>query len=95
MFEHTSRYHGIPTATFADGESQIIYKLRRFLPQGESLPLLVTVAVAGHDRLDLIAARTLGDAELFWRVGDANNAMNPFSLVAAPGTPLRVPIPQP
>lgn len=95
MFEHTSRYYGIPTATFDNGKCQIIYKLRRLLPAGESMPLLVTIAVADHDRLDLIAARTLGDPELFWRVCDANNAMNPFSLVAEPGTELRVPIPQP
>src|SRR3712207_7753957 len=32
------------------------------------------------DRLDLITARTLGDAEQFWRVADANDTMNPNDL---------------
>ena len=94
MFEHTSRYNGIATAIFAGDEKPIIYKLRRFLPQGENLPLLANVIVADHDRLDLITARTLGDPELFWRVCDANNAMHPFDLLAKPGSILRVPIPQ-
>lgn len=94
MFEQTSRYNGIQNATYDEDGQQIIYKLRRFLPQGGKLPLLVNVTVADRDRLDLIAARTLGDPELFWRVADANNAMNPVSLTEEPGTQLRVPIPQ-
>ena len=94
MFETTSRYSGIQNATLNEDGKQIIYKLRRFLPQGEKLPLLVNIVVADQDRLDLIAARTLGDPELFWRVCDANNAMNPVSLTIEPGTKLRVPIPQ-
>jgi hypothetical protein len=46
------------------------------------------------DRLDLIAARALGDAEHFWQVCDANNAMNPFDLTAEVGSTLRIPLPQ-
>ncbi len=64
-----------------------------FFPRAETLPLLVEVTVAEGDRLDLIAARTLGDPEQFWRVCDANNAMNPADLMA-PGRILRVPVPQ-
>jgi hypothetical protein len=94
MFEHTSRYNGIATAICDGYENPIIYKLRRFLPQGENLPLLAHIIVAEHDRLDLIAARTLGDPEQFWRVCDANNALNPFDLLTKPGSTLRVPIPQ-
>jgi nucleoid-associated protein YgaU len=37
--------------------------------------------VKQSDRLDLIAARTLGDPLLFWRIADANDAMNPFDLL--------------
>jgi len=70
----------------------IAYKRRRFLPHGEDLPLLVEVTVAQSDRLDLITYRTLGDPEAFWRVADANNAMNPTEL-EQPGVTLRIPIP--
>jgi hypothetical protein len=96
MFEPTSRYAEIETAmlTLPDGRT-VAYKRRRFLPQGEDLPLLVEVAVAQGERIDLIASRTLGDPEQFWRVGDANNAMDPFDLTAEPGRFVRVPHPQP
>ena len=95
MFEPTSRYYAIPTATHtaADGR-EVAYKRRRVLPRGGSLPLLVEVQVAQGDRLDLIAARTLGDPEQFWRVCDANDAMNPADLTAEVGRTLRVPVPQ-
>ena len=95
MFEHTSRYDPIENAVHeaADGR-HITYKRRRFLPQGEAMPLLAEVTVGVGDRLDRIAARVLGDAEQFWQVCDANNAMNPFDLAAEVGRALRVPIPQ-
>ncbi len=55
---------------------------------------MVEITVNDGDRLDLITAKTLGDPEQFWRVCDANNAMNPFDLTAEPGRTLRVPVPQ-
>lgn len=96
MFDHTSRYAGIDVAVYvgADGVEHP-YVRRRFLPQGSSLPLLAEVAVGQGDRLDLIAARTLGVAEAFWRIADANDAMDPYDLTADPGRILRVPVPQP
>ena len=95
MFEPHSRYYNLETATYTtlDG-GEIAYKRRRFLPDGETMPTLVEVAVTEGDRLDLITARTLGDPEGFWLVCDANNAMNPVELTEEPGTELRVPIPQ-
>lgn len=95
MFDPTSRYYPLPTATYVRaGGTEITYVRRRFLPQGERLPTLVEVTVADGDRLDLIAARTLGQAEAFWRICDAENALNPPDLEAEPGRTLRVPIPQ-
>jgi hypothetical protein len=95
MFEQTSRYHDLETATLTTAEGRTIaYKRRRFLPHGEGMPLLVEVTVNQGDRLDLIAARALGDPELFWRICDANNAMTPLDLTAEPGRRLRVAIPQ-
>jgi hypothetical protein len=95
MFEPSSRYDPLKTATLTGPDGcEIAYKRRRFLPQGQAMPLLVEVTVSEGDRLDLIAARTLGDPEQFWRICDANNAMNPFDLTAEPGHTLRVPVPQ-
>lgn len=94
MSASNSRYASIPTATFTTpGGEQIVYRRRRFLPRGESLPLLLEVTVTQGDRLDQIAARTLGDAEAFWRIADANDAMNPQDLTVEPGRSLRVPLP--
>ncbi len=95
MFDETSRYHGLETAEHRLDDGRLVrYVRRRFLPQGARLPLLAEAVVAEGDRLDLIAARTLGDPEQFWRVCDANDAMNPFELVE-PGRRLRVGMPDP
>jgi len=96
MFDHTSRYVRIETTTHARADGrQIAYKRRRFLPQGESLPLLVDLHIGRGDRLDLLAARTIGDPQQYWRLADANNAMHPDELTAEPDASLRVPVPQP
>lgn len=96
MFDYTSRYYSLETAEYvmADGR-KIAYKRRRFLPQGQSLPLLQEVTVMDGDRLDLLSYNTLGDPEQFWQICDANNAMNPEELRVENGSVLRVPMPQP
>ena len=96
MFEHTSRYYQVKNAEYTASDGRIIaYKRRRFLPQGQDLPLLAEVTVMQGDRLDLITARALGDPEVFWRICDANNAMDPMDLTAVSGRIIRVPLPQP
>jgi hypothetical protein len=96
MFDHTSRYSNLETASYTSVDGRTIaYVRRRFLPQGQTMPLLVRLTIVQGDRLDLVAARTLGDPEQFWRICDANNAMDPQGLIdAGPGSPLRVPTPQ-
>ncbi len=94
MFETTSRYYALKNATLTTPDRRnIVYKRRRFLPQGENIPLLVEVTVIENDRLDMITARTLGDPEQFWRICDANNTMNPFNLTTKPGRMLIIPEP--
>ena len=96
MFDHTSRYYGLETATHElPGGRVVRYVRRRFLPQGSELPLLAETEVIEGDRLDLITDRTLGDPEQFWRVCDANDAMSPAELTADAGRRIRVPVPQP
>lgn len=96
MFEPESRYAPIPDAvwTAPDGSTRCVYKRRRFLPEGSRMPLIGRIAVEEGERLDLVTARTLGSPELFWRIADANNAMDPLALTARPGRRLRVPEPQ-
>jgi hypothetical protein len=94
MFEPSSRYYLLPNLLYrAPDGREIAYKQRRILPRAEGLKLLAEVIVAQSDRLDLVTARTLGPPELFWRVADANNAMDPFSLIAHSGHRLRIPLP--
>ncbi|BAU12720.1 hypothetical protein LEP3755_32510 [Leptolyngbya sp. NIES-3755] len=95
MFDLNSRYAAIETAQFTLPDGRIVaYKRRRFLPQGRGLPLLVEVTVVDGDRLDLISDRTLGNPLLFWRVCDANDAMQPRQLTQEPNQTLKVPVPQ-
>lgn len=95
MFDPTSRYYKIPDATYVEADGTTVrYKERRFVPQPETVRSLTQVVVDRSDRLDLIAFRALGNPTLFWRVADANNAMDPFALTAVPGRTLRVPVAQ-
>lgn len=94
MFESTSRYYALGNATLNAPDGRVIaYKRRRFLPDGKDMQLLVEVTVTEGDRLDTITACTLGDPKQFWRICDANNAMNPLDLIE-PGRVVRVPVPQ-
>ncbi len=97
MFDYTSRYAALPTAVYTrpDG-TEAPYKRRRFLPQPESLQKLTDVEVTEGDQPDLIAARTLGAPEQFWRIHDANRKLEPFDLTAPDqiGQRLTIPMPQ-
>ena len=91
----TSRYAGLPVLSHTGADGRVVsYFGRRFLPAGSSMPLLMGVTVTQGDRLDLIAARTFGDPEQFWRICDANDALDPFDLTATLGRVLRIASPQ-
>ncbi|HTK06007.1 MAG TPA: LysM domain-containing protein [Ktedonobacteraceae bacterium] len=91
MFGRGSRYYALDNAVYRDqDEHAIVYKQRRFLPQGSALPLLSVITANAGDRLDLVAARTLGVSDQFWRICDANNAMNPFDLLDEADGSLRI-----
>jgi hypothetical protein len=93
-FPPTSRYYGsdVLAITLANGLT-VVYLPRRFLPQPESLALLLEHTVAQDDRLDNVTAHYLGDPEQFWRVADANRAMRPEDLTAEVGRRLRITLP--
>ncbi|MFH8736162.1 LysM domain-containing protein [Streptomyces sp. NPDC017964] len=91
MFDPTSRYHGIATATLATPDGRTVtYVRRRFLPQPGDLMSVGVQVVAPGDRLDRIAARQYGDPEQAWRIADANGAMRPDDLTVVPGRRLRI-----
>lgn len=98
MVDPTSRYAAASQSPLlwvdATGR-EIRYLPRRFLAPVDSFEILAEVRVQGGDRLDLIAARTLGSAEAWWRIADANEALDPATLTAEPGARLRVPVPRP
>jgi hypothetical protein len=97
MIPVTSRYYGLPTATLtlADGRT-VVYLTRRFVPPPDPSAVVYEYPVTPADRLDLTAYRYLGDPEQFWRVADANTAMNPADLIpaAADGLPANEPQPR-
>ena len=99
MFDHTSRYYALGTATFVFPDGRIVsYVRRRFLPRGNELPLLAEITVTPGERIDLIANRVYGDPLAFWRLCDANDAMDPIEAVnevaGDPNRRLRAPLPQ-
>lgn len=94
MFAHTSRYYAIETAIYSSSEgTEHPYIRRRFLPDPAKMDVLSEFEVTEGDRLDNITAKTLGDPEQFWRICDANYAMNPLELTAEIGRRLIIPLP--
>ena len=90
-----SRYHDVETAqlTRPDGRT-IVYLRRRFVPPPERFALVLEHTVVEGDRLDNLAAKYLGDPEQFWRICDANGAINPDELTENVGSKLRITLPE-
>jgi hypothetical protein len=100
QFPPNSRYNGIDTATLEvpDGQTSegtnITYLKRRFVPQPAKFYVIQLYTVAGGDRLDNIAAKYLGDPELFWRICDANGVIRPEELIETPGNQINITLPE-
>lgn len=80
-FPINSRYYGVETAE-AEGPDgrKIVHLRRRFVPAPERFATLFEHTVNEGERLDQIAAAYLDDPEQFWRVCDANGAVDPHEL---------------
>jgi hypothetical protein len=89
-FPPNSRYATVPTATLGE----IVYLRRRFVPPPEVFTVIQQHTVLQGERLDLIAAQYLGDPEMFWRLCDANRAVDPDDLTATVGRKLNIKLPQ-
>ena len=96
-FPTDSRYYGTGTLTYVTPAGEAItYLARRIVPQpgAPNFATIATHSVRQGDRLDLIAAKYLGDPLIFWLICDANGAIEPGDLVASAGRVLNITTPQ-
>ncbi len=80
MFSSNSRYFSLQTYTTTTSDGRVVTATR--LPLPRPLPLAGFHRRVQGDRLDLLAARFLNDATLFWQLCDANNTPVPDGLAA-------------
>jgi hypothetical protein len=91
---NTGRYAGCTPLTRRERSGRNInYLAIRILPLGETVAGATDTQVRATeiDRLDLIAARTLGDPLQAWQIADANDAIDPFDLCRSAGAVLKLP----
>lgn len=94
MIDPESRYASVTVLVHIDADGrEHRYLDRRIVAPADSFTALAEVVVHDGDRLDLLTARTLGQPGLWWRLADANEAMDPAEATAAPGRKLRIPSP--
>jgi len=89
MFLENSRYLNVPAVETktADGRSVTVLKLRP-LPATAGEPH----AVKDNDQLDVSAHRITGDGTKFWRIADANTALDARTLTARTGAVIQMPL---
>lgn len=93
-FQPNSRYFSTETLSYETPDGTVIrYLRRRFLPPLNRFSLLQEHLVTEGDRLDVITARYLGDAEQFWRICDANPILHPEELETI-GRRIRITLPE-
>jgi hypothetical protein len=98
-FPPTSRYADVGVASHvpdaAPGEEPVpvAFIRRRLVPKPERFATLYEVRCVELDRRDLLAARHLGDPDLWWRLADANGVIDPESMTEPVGRVLRVTLP--
>ena len=93
-FPPNSRYHGVRTLQLPQPDgTAIVYLRRRFIPPLDTYTELEVHTVTEGERLDNIAAKHLGDPELFWRLCDANGVMRPEELTEEIGREIRITLP--
>ena len=94
-FAANSRYADQETAEWKRSDGQtVLYIKRRFVPAPGNFSTLHEHRVEENDRLDNIAAKYYSDPELYWRLSDANGAMNPRELISKTGRRLRITLPE-
>lgn len=94
-FDAASRYNGVPLKLHQPRPEQpgIAHVGRRLIPAQSSIGVAARYVVNGSDRPDGVAARTLGDPLLLWRLADANAVLSPDELTDTLGRSLVIPLP--
>jgi hypothetical protein len=92
-FAANSRYAGVALEQHAPnaGDPATAYVLRRFIPRQRDIAVAVEHIVAAGERPDMLAARVFGDAELYWRIADANAVTDPLELTDTLGARIVLP----
>ena len=91
----SSRYYGLETRVYVTSDGvEVPYFPRRLLPDPARLAAIAEHLVMQGERPDTVAAQTLGDPELFWRLCDGNRVLQPEELTAKPGRRLRITLPE-
>lgn len=94
-FGPNSRYHQVPLGRHlrGPGDPGLAYVRRRFIPQRRDIAVAAEHIVRSGERPELLAAQTLGDPELYWRLADANAVTDPFELTDELGRRVVIPFP--
>jgi len=94
-FAPQSRYSGVPLALLErrPGAPGVPYVRRRFLPDPGTLGVAARHTVVDGDRPDLLGAKYLGDALLYWRIADANAVIDPNELTDRAGRRVDIALP--
>ena len=98
MFDKTSRYYKVGTATINVIESdgtvrQVNYVQRRIIPPVDNSSPFVEHTVTQGERLDNITALYLDDPTQFWQICDANNVLRPNDLTDEVGRVINIALP--
>lgn len=89
MFFKGSRYERVPAKDYETAEGRVIrYKALRRIPK---TPGLTKHVVDEGERLDHISFDAYRDPERFWRIADANLAVDAHELTDDPGRVLDIP----
>jgi hypothetical protein len=70
------------------------YVRRRFIAPPSRFETLTEHTVLEGERIDIITAHYLGDAEQYWRVCDANAVIRPEELTETAGRRIRITLPE-
>jgi hypothetical protein len=93
-FPLNSRYRTVDLRTrlAPDGSTQTFVG-RRIIPDLDRFKPIARHKLSGDERIDRIADEYFGDAELYWRICDANGDQDPGNAALPDGRILMIPIP--
>jgi hypothetical protein len=93
-FASNSRYRDVALGRYQcdANDPGVPYVLRRFIPQRHDIAIAFEHIVQSGERPDLLGAKAYGDAELYWRVADANAVTDPFELTDTLGLRVAIPV---